>query len=134
MTKDFFSDGLKIGRYLKIIVMRRCLTHCYVSIEQQPPFQTPGITHPVLPRPPACGTAGLTHHFAEAQVIQQVQTQRQEPGQHQVRAKMLTFMGPPCGRVVKFAPSTLAALGFPGLDLGWGHGTAHQAMLRWRPT
>lgn len=53
------------------------------ATEQQPPFQTPGITHPVLPRPPACGTAGLTHHFAEAQVIQQVQTQRQEPGQHQ---------------------------------------------------
>ena len=35
----------------------------------------------------------------------------------------------PCGRVVKFAHSALAAQGFTGSDPGCGHGTAHQAML-----
>ena len=40
----------------------------------------------------------------------------------------------PCGRVVKFARSAWAAQGFIGLDPGRGHGTAHQAMLRWHPT
>ena len=38
------------------------------------------------------------------------------------------------GQVVKFVCSALAAQGFVSLNLGHGHGTAHQAMLRWRPT
>ena len=36
--------------------------------------------------------------------------------------------------MVKFARSTLAAQGFACLDRGREHGTAHQAMLRRRPT
>ena len=41
------------------------------------------------------------------------------------------FMGGwPCGQVVKFARSTLAAQGFAGSDPGHGHGTTCQAMLR----
>ena len=38
--------------------------------------------------------------------------------------------------MVTFVRSTLAAWGFVSLDRGRGrgHGTAHQAMLRWRPT
>ena len=36
--------------------------------------------------------------------------------------------------MVKFAHFALAAQGFMGSDPGHGHGTAHQAMLRWRPT
>ena len=43
-------------------------------------------------------------------------------------------MGQPCGRVVKFARSALAAQGFTGSNPGCGHGTAYQAMLRRRPT
>ena len=35
------------------------------------------------------------------------------------------------GQVVKFMHSTSAAQGFPSSDPGHGHGTAHQAMLRW---
>src|SRR3712207_1717504 len=42
--------------------------------------------------------------------------------------------GRPCGRVVGFTSSALAAQGFAGSDPGRGHGTAHEAMLRWRPT
>ena len=42
--------------------------------------------------------------------------------------------GQPCGQVVKFARSVSVAQGFAGLDYGWGHGTTHQAMLRWHPT
>ena len=45
-----------------------------------------------------------------------------------------SLRGRACGRVVKFACSASAAQGFAGLDPGRGHGTAHQAMLRWRPT
>ena len=44
------------------------------------------------------------------------------------------FLGQPCGRGVRFARSTSVAQGFEGSDPGRGHGTAHQAMLRWRPT
>ena len=44
------------------------------------------------------------------------------------------LLQPPCGQVVKFTRCASAALGFAGSDPGHGHGTAHQAMLRWRPT
>ena len=44
------------------------------------------------------------------------------------------FRGRPCSRVVKFVLSTSAAQGFASSDPGRGHGTAHQAMLRGRPT
>ena len=39
-----------------------------------------------------------------------------------------------CGLVVKFAYSASAAQGFAGSNPAHGHGTAHQAMLRQRPT
>ena len=42
--------------------------------------------------------------------------------------------GRPHGRVVKFAHSASPAQGFSGLDPGHGHGTAHQPMVRRRPT
>ena len=42
--------------------------------------------------------------------------------------------GQPCGQVGKFARSASVARGFGSLNPGCGHGTAHQAMLRWRPT
>ena len=38
------------------------------------------------------------------------------------------------GQVIKFAHSTLVALGFAGSDPGRRHGTTRQAMLRWCPT
>ena len=38
------------------------------------------------------------------------------------------------GRVVKFAHSAWAAQGFTGSNPGHGCGTAHQAMLKQRPT
>ena len=41
---------------------------------------------------------------------------------------------PPCGLVVKFTRSALAARDFTGLDPGRRQGMAHQAMLRRRPT
>ena len=41
------------------------------------------------------------------------------------------FRGRLRGRVVKFACSTVVA---QGLDPGHGHGTTHQATLRWHPT
>ena len=44
------------------------------------------------------------------------------------------FWGWPRDRVVKCARSTSVAQGFTSSDPGLGHGTAHQAMLRWRPT
>ena len=44
------------------------------------------------------------------------------------------MMGQPDVRIVKFMRSTSAAQGFMGSDPGVGHGTAHQAMLRWCPT
>ena len=37
--------------------------------------------------------------------------------------------GRPHGQAVKFADSTLVAQGFAGSDPGYGHGTAHEAML-----
>uniref|UniRef100_A0A9L0TG77 Uncharacterized protein n=1 Tax=Equus caballus TaxID=9796 RepID=A0A9L0TG77_HORSE len=43
------------------------------------------------------------------------------------------YRGRPCGRVVKFMHSALAAQVFASLDPGSGHGTARQAMLRWCP-
>ena len=46
----------------------------------------------------------------------------------------LTQGGRPCGRVVKFAHSASEAQSFAGSNPGHGHGTAHQAMLRQRPT
>ena len=48
--------------------------------------------------------------------------------------KNINHRGRPPGRVVRFARSTSAAQGFAGSDPGRGHGTARQAMLRWRPT
>ena len=42
--------------------------------------------------------------------------------------------GQPCGWVVKFASSALAAQGFTGSDPGRRHGTTYQAMLRRCPT
>ena len=42
--------------------------------------------------------------------------------------------GRPCGRVVKFSHSAVAAQGFTSSDPGRGRGTAHQAMLRRCPT
>ena len=42
--------------------------------------------------------------------------------------------GQPHGLVVKFACLALVAQGFAGSDPGCRHGTAHQAMLRQRPT
>ena len=41
--------------------------------------------------------------------------------------------GRPCGQVVKLAHSATAAQGFSGSDPGHGHGTTHQATLRWHP-
>ena len=40
----------------------------------------------------------------------------------------------PCGRVVKFTRSALAAQGFSSSDPGHRYGPAHQAMLRQRTT
>ena len=45
-----------------------------------------------------------------------------------------SFGGRPRGRVVKFAHSVSVAQCFTGSDPGLGHGTTHQAMLRWRPS
>ena len=42
--------------------------------------------------------------------------------------------GRPHGRVIKFTRSASAAQGFTSSDPGHGHGTTHQATLRWRPT
>ena len=42
--------------------------------------------------------------------------------------------GWPCGQVVKFTRSTLAAQGFAGADPGRRYSTANQAMLRQHPT
>ena len=55
-------------------------------------------------------------------------------GVHSVSWCSNRSQGPSRGRVVKFTRSTVAAQGFAGSDPGRGHGTAHQAMLRWRPT
>ena len=41
------------------------------------------------------------------------------------------FWGQPCGWVVKFARSASVSQGFAGSDPACGHGTAHQAILRW---
>ena len=46
----------------------------------------------------------------------------------------ICIRGRPHGQVVKFAGSALAAQDFTGSDPGCRHGTAHQAMLRQRPT
>ena len=46
----------------------------------------------------------------------------------------LYFGGEPGCQVVKFVCSASAAQGFAGLDPGRRHSTAHQAMLRRRPT
>ena len=54
-------------------------------------------------------------------------------GQWPQAAPKEAMRGQLCGQVVKFACSTLVALGFAGLDPGRGHGTAHQAMLRRHP-
>ena len=48
--------------------------------------------------------------------------------------KNIIHKGWPRGRGVKFTCSAAVAQGFVGLDPGCGHGTAHQAMLRRRPT
>ena len=60
-----------------------------------------------------------------------------EPGKcHQDRdpLKNPTIRGWPRGWVVKFMHSTLVVQGFTSSDPGCRHGTAHQAVLRWRPT
>ena len=49
-------------------------------------------------------------------------------------ARGLHSWGLPRGRVVKFVSSALVAQGFTSSDPGHGHSTAHQAMLRRRPT
>ena len=41
--------------------------------------------------------------------------------------------GQPCGRVVKFACSAAGTQGFACSDPAHGHGSTHQAMLRWHP-
>ena len=46
----------------------------------------------------------------------------------------ITLQGQPRGQVIKFMCPTLAAQGFTGSDPGCGPSTAHQAMLRQRPT
>ncbi|KAG8509651.1 Store-operated calcium entry-associated regulatory factor, partial [Galemys pyrenaicus] len=57
--------------------------------EQQHLFQTRGTIHLILPHTPAHGIVVLTHHFVGTQVtIQHIQTQGQEPEQHQVRTKI----------------------------------------------
>ena len=43
------------------------------------------------------------------------------------------LLGPALWPVVKFIHSTWVVQGFAGLDPGHGHGTAHQATLRWCP-
>ena len=46
----------------------------------------------------------------------------------------ISYRGHPRGRVVKFACYASVAQGFASLDSERGHGTTHQAMLRWHPT
>ena len=48
--------------------------------------------------------------------------------------KNIRHRGQPCGPVVKLTRSALVAQSFTGSDPGCGHGPAHQAMLRQRPT
>ena len=48
--------------------------------------------------------------------------------------KILEHRGQPCGQVAEFTHSPSAAQDFTSLDPGCGHGTAHQAMMRWHPT
>ena len=55
-------------------------------------------------------------------------------GSWNIKAKMTMRGGQPCGRVVKFAHSTSAAQGVTSSDPGHRHSTAHQGMLRQRPT
>ena len=55
----------------------------------------------------------------------------------QVLSVLLKNVAPggwPHGQVVKFACSFSVVQGFAGSDPGRGHGTTHQAVLRWRPT
>ena len=49
-------------------------------------------------------------------------------------SKLTGTWGRPRGGVVKFMRLASVAQGLAGLDPGRGHGTAHQAKLRWRPT
>ena len=51
-----------------------------------------------------------------------------------IYAYIKMYRGQLCDRVVKFVCSTSAAQGFTSSDPGRVHGTAHQAMLRRRPT
>ena len=51
-----------------------------------------------------------------------------------LQSKFLRSRGWPCGRGVKFECSASAAQGSASSDPGCGHGTAHRAMLRQRPT
>ena len=55
-------------------------------------------------------------------------------GRDCINQDITILRGQPHGRVVKFARSASAAHGFTSSDPGWGHGTTHQAMLRWHPT
>ena len=48
--------------------------------------------------------------------------------------KKLWYRSQPHARVAEFECSAWAAQGSAGSHPGRGHGTTHQAMLRWRPT
>ena len=79
-----------------------------------------------------CGSSvlnihSLAHSFLPSLTISHIGTEITEK-------LRMWFLGPPRGRVVKNAHSASVAQGFAGLDPGRGHGTAHQAMLRRRPT
>lgn len=52
------------------------------AIEQQHPFQTPGITHQILPHTLVHGIIDLTQHRVQA-LVAHIPTLRQEPEQHQ---------------------------------------------------
>ena len=59
---------------------------------------------------------------------------REELNDNPKKLSCKRFRGRPHGQVVKFACSAVAAQGFADSDPGRGHGTAHQATLRWCPT
>ena len=68
----------------------------------------------------------------QTQVVISQEAQQKAKDSKNTRKKITG--GWPCGRVAKFMHSASAAQGFTRSDPGRGHGTAHQAMLRQRPT
>ena len=77
----------------------------------------------------------LQDHGSSVRVLDQEQAGHTRPRSLPLRSsRKNAHRGQPRGRVVKFACSASLAQGFTGLDPGHGHGTAHQAMLRRRPT